>query len=514
VLVMMLAGGVGAFMSSSAVVAMFIPVVLTVARKTGLNSKRLFMPLSVAALISGMMTLIASSPNMIVEAALREHGLAPFDFFSWTPFGLAVMGAAIAFMLTARGLLSKQVVVRDASATSRSVHDLIGSYGLANRLCRLRVPVTSPLIGRTVGQLQRSANGFDAVLVGFERHRRQKTQFLSALPDSVFEADDTIFVVAEKEQANHFVEVQRLVELPPLDERQRADALQQLGVAELMLAPESKLVGEPSGDAQLRSRHRMSVLAIRHRGELRTTNLTKCRLDFGDTLLVAGDWSDIEKLWNDREDFIILTLPAEYQERLPARERAPAAIGILIAMVVVMAFQLIPNSAAALLAALAMIASGCVRLNAVYSIISWKTVVLIAGMLPLATALTKTGATDLMAKDLVAALGSLGPIAMLVTVFLVTASVGLFVSNSAAAVLIAPIAIDAAQALQVSPHAFAMTVSIACCAAYVTPVSSPVNMLVMEPAGYSFGDYAKVGLPLLVLTMLVTVALVAVIYPV
>jgi di/tricarboxylate transporter len=274
------------------------------------------------------------------------------------------------------------------------------------------------------------------------------------------------------------------------------------------------LIGKPLGDLDFRSHYRVSVLAIRRRGEALTTNLVNQSLDFGDTLLVAGDWTDIGKLWDDREDFVVLTLPAEYQERLPARQRAPVAIGILVAMVVVMAFGFIPNSAAALLAALAMIAAGCVRLDAIYRIVSWKTVVLIAGMLPLATALTKTGATDLMAKELVTALGSLGPIAMLAVVFVVTALVGLFVSNSATAVLIGPIAIDAAQTLHVSPYAFAMTVSIACCAAYVTPVSSPVNMLVMEPGGYAFGDYVKIGLPLLLLTLLVTVALVAVIYPV
>ncbi|MFO1422028.1 MAG: SLC13 family permease, partial [Candidatus Competibacteraceae bacterium] len=170
-------------------------------------------------------------------------------------------------------------------------------------------------------------------------------------------------------------------------------------------------------------------------------------------------------------------------------------------------------SAAALLAALGMIASGCIKLDVIYRAIGWKTVVLVAGMLPLATALTKTGATELMAHELVAALGALGPVAMLVVVFLVTALVGLFISNSATAVLIAPVAIEAAQALHVSPQAFAMTVAIACCAAYVTPVSSPVNMLVMEPGGYAFGDYVKVGLPLLVLTMLVTIVLVALIYP-
>ena len=363
VLLMTLAGVIGAFMSSSAIVAMFIPVVLAVARKTGMNSKRMLMPLSVAALVSGMMTLIASSPNMIIEGMLRERGLAQLNFFSWTPFGLAVLAAAIAFTLMARGLLSKQLASNDAGTTSPSASDLVGSYSLTDRWHRLRVPAGSPLIDRSVAQMQHVYDDLSIVLVGFEKHLRNKTRFLAAVPESIWRS------------------------------------------------------------------------------------------------------------------------------------------------------ELIPNSAAALLSALAMVAGGCVRLDAIYRIISWKTVVLIAGTLPLATALTKTGATDLMAKELVAALGPLGPIAMLAVVFVVTAMVGLFVSNSATAVLIGPIAIDAAQTLHVSPYAFAMTVSIACCAAYVTPVSSPVNMLVMEPGGYVFSDYVKVGLPLLLLTMLVTVALVALIYP-
>jgi di/tricarboxylate transporter len=511
-LIMTLAGSIGAFMSSSAIVAMFIPLALTVARKTGLNNKRMLMPLSVAALISGMMALIASSPNMIIESELRGHGLAPLDFFSWTPFGLAVLAVAIVFMLAARGLLSKKLVAKDTTATAPSAYDLIDSYGLVDHWHRLRVPAGSPLIDRSVAQMKHSYDEFGAVLVGFEKHQRGKLQFLAALPETVFETNDAIFVIAETDQTQQLIETQQLVEMAPLDPRS-AEALQEVGAAELMLAPESKLVGKPLGDLDFRARYRVSVLAIRRRGEALTTNLVNQTLDFGDTLLVAGDWADIGKLWDDREDFVVLTLPAEYQKRLPARQRAPVAIGILVAMVVAMAFGLIPNSAVALLAALAMIVGGCVRLDAIYRIISWKTVVLIAGMLPLATALTKTGVTDLMAKELVAALGSLGPIAMLVVVFLVTALVGLFVSNSATAVLIGPIAIDAAQTLHVSPYAFAMTASIACCAAYVTPVSSPVNMLVMEPGGYAFGDYVKIGLPLLLLTLLVTVALVAVIYP-
>jgi di/tricarboxylate transporter len=354
---------------------------------------------------------------------------------------------------------------------------------------------------------------FGVVLVGVEKHPRGHTQFLPALPETVVEADDAIFVMVGQEQAHQLIDTQHLQELPRLDERQRYEALQDIGAAEVMLAPESKFIGKTLGELEFPSRDRVIVLAIRHRGAPVPVNLADQPLDFGDTLLVGGDWANIGQLWEDRENFVILTLPAEYQERLPARRRAPVAVGILVAMVAAMAFELLPNAATALLAALAMIASGCVRLDAIYRIISWKTVVLIAGMLPLATALTKTGATVLMAHGLVTALGSLGSVAMLAVVFLVTAMVGLFLSNSATAVLIAPVAIEAAQALHVSPQAFAMTVAIACCAAYVTPVSSPVNMLVMEPGGYAFGDYVKVGLPLLFLTMLVTVALVAVIYP-
>ena len=327
------------------------------------------------------------------------------------------------------------------------------------------------------------------------------------------EPDDIIFVVGGKDKATRLIETLRLTEMPQLDQAQRGQALQEVGAAEIMPSPELKVIGRTIGEVEFRARYHVTVLAIRHRGESVTTNLANQTLDFGDTLLVAGAWSDIRRMSADDRDFVMLTLAAEYKDVLPARERAPIAIGILVAMVLVMALELLPNAAAALLAALGMLATRCVKLDSIYRIISWKTLVLIAGMLPLATALTKTGATVLMAHELVTALGSLGPSAMLAVVFLVTAVTGLFLSNSATAVLIAPVAIEAAKALHVSPHAFAMTVSIACCAAFVTPVSSPVNILVMEPAGYSFGDYVKVGLPLLLLTMLVTVGLVAAIYP-
>lgn len=512
-LVMVLAGTVGAFMSSSAIVAMFIPVVMTIANKTGLNRKRMLMPLSVAALISGMMTLIASSPNMIVEDTLRARGLAPFGFFSWTPFGAAILVAGIAFMLIAgRNMLSRDTAAEEAGARQQSAFDLLASYGLADKWHRLQVPRGSPLIDRSVAQMQ-LLDRFGTIIVGFEKHQRGRAQFLPAMPETVFEPDDAIFAVGNEEQAEQLTTANGLVALPRLDQRQRHEALQEVGIAEIMLAPESKLIGQTLPDTGFASRYDLNILAIRHRGEKLTTLLEDRTLDFGDTLLVAGGWGEIQRLRDEVEDFVVLTLPAEYSELMPARRRAPIAVAILVAMVAAMAAELVANAAAVLIAALAMIATRCVKLDAIYRIVNWKTVVLVAGTLPLATALSKTGATAMAAHGMVALLGSLGPLAMLAVVFLVTAVVGLFISNSATAVLIAPVAIDAARTLHVSPHAFAITVSLGCCAAFVTPVSSAVNMLVMEPGGYTFGDFVKVGLPLLLLTMLVTVALAAAIYP-
>src|SRR5262252_1388004 len=391
-LVMVLAGTVGAFMSSSAIVAMFIPVVMAIANKTGLNQKRMLMPLSVAALISGMMTLIASSPNMIVEDTLRARGLAPFGFFSWTPFGAAVLATAIAFMVIAgRNMLSRQTAAVEGGARQPSAYDLLGSYDLADKWHRLQVPRSSPLVDRSMAQVQ-LLDRFGTVLVGFEKHPHGREQFLPAMPETVFEPEDAIYVVGSEEQARQLTGANELVVLPRLDQRQRHEALQEVGVAEIMLAPESKLIGQTLRQAEFSSRYDLNILAL-------------------------------------------------------------------------------------------------------------------------ATALSKTGATQIAAHGMVALLGSLGPLVMLAAVFLVTAVVGLFISNAATAVLIAPVAIDAARALHVSPHAFAITVSLGCCAAFVTPVSSAVNMLVMEPGGYTFGDYVKVGLPLLLLTMVVTVVLAALNYP-
>lgn len=514
VLIMLIAGGIGSVLNSSAIVAMLIPVVLSVSAKTGLNRKRLLMPLCVAVMISGMMTLIASSPNVIVENTLRDRGVEPlFGFFSFTPFGVVALVLSVIFMLLfGRNLLSRRRS-EGSQDGSPGAADLIATYGLSDRWGRLEVHRGSPLIGRSAAAVRESLRSdYDVEFLGLDRKDSQRSRFLPPDPETVIEAGDVLFSLIDEPHIPVVTTALSCSVAGPLPAGQRQRMLQDIGIAEVMLAPESKSIGASVAELDLASAFDVTALAVRHRGHPVNRNLSEHRLDFGDTVLVGGNWHDIPRLSDDRRNFFLLNLPSEYEDRHQAPGRAPIAVAILILMVAAMAFQVLPNVAVALVAALAMILTRCVPVDGIYRVISWRTLVVIAGMLPLATALTKTGATTMMADALVRTLGSLGPILMLATVFAVTALACLVISNVATAVLLAPVAVEAAQTLHVSPQAFAMTVAIACSAAFVTPVSSPTNMLVMEPGGYRFSDYAKVGLPMLVLTMIATVALAKMIY--
>lgn len=505
-LLMMAAGSVGAFMSSTAVVALFIPIALSVAARANLNPKRILMPLAAAGLVSGMMTLIATPPNLIVDTALRAHGLASFSFFSFTPFGVAILVVAVIYMLfVGRRMLSCESCAK-GGPKGATMDDLIRSYGLENRVHRLLVPASSPLVDRAVARAKLRMD-YGVNLIGFEKRHAHRHLLLPPSPDTVFEADDQIFVVADEKDLIHFINRLGLVRLTPPGELEQREVAHEIGLAEIMLTPESKLIGQTLLDLQFHAHYNLTVLAVRRRGKPRISDLPHLSLDFGDALLVSGSWADILRLRRERENIVVLTLPEEFHSVAPAPQRAPYTLAILAGMVAAMASGLVPNVAAALLAALALVAARCVKLDAVYRVIGWQTLVLVAAILPLATAFDKVGATRYISGGLVDVLGSLGPLAMLAVMFLVTTATGLFISTGATAVLIAPIAIDAALTVGASPHAFAMTVAIACSAAYATPVSSPVNTLVFDPGGYRFLDFVKIGLPLQLLTMVVTVVL-------
>jgi di/tricarboxylate transporter len=507
----------GAFMSSTGVVAIFIPVGLRIAQSTGTAPSQLMMPLSVAALISGMTTLIATAPNLVVNGELVRHGIAGFHFFSFTPFGVPVLILGIVYMLFARRWLSNQRQENGRSGHRPSLHDWIEQYKLGNREYRLRVTEPSPLVGKTLGELDlRSAAG--ANLIAIERSRRFSRDVIAPTAKTELQAADILLVDLSGPRTDYIEGIEGLrqrlgLEALPLGGAYFSDRAQDIGMAEVMVAADSELIGKTIAHARLRKRYRLTVIGLRHGRVAVEHGLLNEPLRIGDTLLLIGLWTDIEQLRSDASDLIILNLPAELDEVLPAAGKAPHALFCLVLMVVLMVSGVVPNAQAALIACLLMGALGCIDMDAAYHSIHWKSLVLIVGMLPFSIALQKTGGVDLAADALMALTGGAGTYVVLGCLFAITVLIGLFISNTATAVLMAPVALAIAGDLKASPYPFAMIVALAASTAFMTPISSPVNTLVVGPGNYAFGDFVRVGVPLSVIVMVVSVILVPWLYP-
>jgi di/tricarboxylate transporter len=279
------------------------------------------------------------------------------------------------------------------------------------------------------------------------------------------------------------------------------------------LTPRSRLEGRSLQDARFRSRYGVTVLALMRRGEKVEENIAEVPLRFGDTLLVEGTWQDIESLTQEHEDFIVVGQPRELTERFHSRHKAAIALTIMVAMLVAMTLEIVPAVSAVLLAAVAMVLSGSVRPRDFYASINWESVVLIAAMLPMATALEKSGGVQFVADTLTHNLGAWGPLAIMAGLFLITSFFSQFISNTATTVLVAPIAARTALELGIDPHAFLMAVALSASTAFATPIASPVNTLVLGPGDYRFSDFARIGVPLQVLVLTLVMLLVPLFFP-
>ena len=506
VLLMIVVCGLGATMSSTAVTAIFIPVVLRISQTAGIGPGRLMMPLSMAALISGMTTLVATAPNLVVNGELERHGIEGFRFFSFTPFGLPILVLAIIYMSFARRWLA---VTSEAKASGRpSLADWIEEYKLADREYRLRVMAQSPLVGKTLAELNlRSSAG--ASIVAIERNRKFSREMLQPTANTELMAEDILLVDLFSPGRNiDTLRQQFALEEMPLSGAYFTDRSQEIGMAEVIVPPTSDLIGQTLVEAEFRTRFGLTVVGLRRGIAAHHGSLLDEALKIGDTLLLIGPWKDIERLKADGHDLAIIKLPAELDEVLPAPGKAPQALFCLALVVGLMVSGIIPNVQAALIGCLLMGALGCVNLVSAYRSIDWKTLVLIVGMLPFSIALQRTGGVDLAADGLRALTAGAGDRVVLATLFAITAVLGMFISNTATAVLMAPVALAVAHELHVSPYPFAMIVALAASTAFMTPVSSPVNTLVVTPGNYTFGDFVRIGVPFSIIVLIVCVILV------
>lgn len=513
VLLMVAATALGSVMSGTAVVAIFIPIVLRICANTGSSPSRLMMPLSVAALISGMMTLVATAPNLVVSAELVRQGHEGFSFFAFTPFGLPVLVVGILYMLVARRLLPDTRPQGAEARRASSLRDWAAQYGLEGRAFRVRVNAGSPVIGTLPSDPRLRDAGIN--LVAIERSRRFATDVLRPGPSTAIEAGDILLLDVRLDPGQ--VETFRArydVEILPLEAGAYfLERSQELGMVEALVPPESDLVGQTVLQARMRAAYGLTVIGLRRGRKVVGPELLETTLKTGDTLLLTGFWSDIRRLQSDGHDLVVLGLPAEHAEILPAAGRAPQAVAILALTVALMISGVVPNVHAALIGCLLMGLLGCVDLNSAYRSISWKSLVLIVGMLPFSIALQRTGGVELAADAVVELAGAASPRVLLAVIFVITAMLGLFISNTATAVLMAPVALAIAKEVGASPYPFAMIVALAASTAFMTPVSSPVNTLVVGPGNYGFTDFIKVGVPLSLAVMVLSVLLVPIILP-
>ena len=507
VLLMLSVSGLGAFMSSTAVVAIFIPVVLRICQNTGTAPSQLMMPLSMAALVSGMLTLVATAPNLVVNAELIRQGGAGFGFFSFTPFGLAFLVLSVGYMLFARHLLPKAVPGSGHAGRVPTLRDWVSEYGLSGRAFRERVLPGSRLVGWRLEELGPLVPG--AYLLAIETRSRFGTEVIKPTPQTVLEAGHVLLIDLEAKGLDIVALRQEfgLEELPLDDGGYFTDHSQELGMAEVVIPPDSHLVGKTVRQARVRGEMGLTMLGLRRGRQVIAEDLLETTLKGGDTLLVCGFWADIRRI-NEFSDLVVLRLPAEEQEVLPAASRAPQSIAVLALTIGMMVSGIVPNVHAVLIGCLLMGLLRCVDFNSAYGSISWKSLVLIVGMLPFSLALQRTGGVDLAADAVTAIAGEAAPHVILGLLFLITAALGLFISNTATAVLMAPVALAVAKELGASPYPFAMIIAIAASAAFMTPVSSPVNTLVVGPGNYGFGDFVKLGVPFTLIVMAASLLLV------
>lgn len=513
VLLMIACAGLGSFMSGTAVVAIFIPIALRVCQNTGAAPSSLMMPLSVAALISGMMTLVATAPNLVVNAELIRQGHEGFSFFAFTPFGLPILVLAIGYMLFARRLLPDRRPPGTDSRRAPSLRDWVKTYDLAGRAFRARILPGSPLIGRRLEQLELRKEGIN--ILAIERRTRFDIEIIR--PDGATElrVSDVVLIDVRsgRQRAQQLQEELQVDVLPFAESDYFFDRTQQIGMVEAIVPPDSPLIGSTVLEARIRAEHRLTVIGLRHGRNAVGADLLEEKLRAGDTLLLTGFWADIGKQQADSQGLVVLNLPAEHADVLPAAGRAPQAVAILALTVGLMISGWVTNVHAALIGCLLMGIFRCVDLPSAYNAISWKSLVLIVGMLPFSIALQRTGGVDLAADAVVSLAGEASPRVLLAVIFVITAMLGLFISNTATAVLMAPVSLAVATEIGASPYPFAMIVALAASAAFMTPVSSPVNTLVVGPGNYTFGDFVKVGVPFTLVVMLVCVLLLPVILP-
>lgn len=508
---------VGLFVSNTGTVAILMPIVVTIAAQSGVDARRLLMPMAFACSISGMMTLIGTPPTLIVHNSLIESGHEGLQFFTTLPVGLVILLICGALLRPLSKLLtsSKEAAV-DTKRMRKSPEQLSSQYNLLEDLYRLRIEEGSFLRKKTLAELDLTGR-FHCSVIGVKGvHLGARATVPTA--ETMLHRGFVLHVSGAYEDVQRLAEEACLTFLDDEQEGQRTFSgrlsFSEYGLAEVVVKHGSRLVGRRISDTDLRQTYGISVVGLQRNRSYITHRLSRATLQEGDMLLLQGTWEDIERLGAQETDLILLGEPATEASKAIISERGPVAAVIIFLMILAMIFNWLPPVMAVLVADILLILTRCFRsVKDAIGTISWESVILFAAMIPLATAMDNTGLSSMISGGIVSGLGTYGPYAVLVGIMLGTQLLTTFISNTATAVLFAPIALQAASAIGVSPVPFMIGVSVAASMCFMSPFATPPNAMVMSVGKYSFMDYVRVGLPLQVIVIAAMVWLLPLFYP-
>ena len=526
ILIILATAAIGGFVSNTGTVALMLPIVVSLANAANVNPRRFLMPLAFASSMGGMMTLIGTPPNLVISGALEDAGFGGLSFFSFLPIGLI----CVALGLIALAPLSKLLVKGDNNKDSKkgkgkSLKDLANQFQLAQNLYRLRIKSESGASNKKIRDLNITQK-YNISIMEIRRKTNDKKPFAKTVnqktagPDTILENGDILYLNGLFEDVDAFAKDSNLEWIDTSETEGTAPKFSgnllfdQIGIAEVVIMSNSKLVNHKVKDSGFREKYNINILGIERGSQYILKNIKDERIHAGDSLLVQGEWSSIALLDDEQTEWVVVGQPMTEASKVTLDHKAPLAAIIMVGMIVCMAFNVIPSVIAVLIAASLMVLTGCLRnMEAAYKTINWESIVLIAAMLPVSMALEKTGTSIAISNLLVDSLGGFGPMALLAGIYFATSLLTMFISNTATAVLFAPIALNSAMNMGVSPYPFLFAVTVAASMCFASPFSTPPNALVMSAGRYTFKDYVKVGLPLQLLFAVVMIVVLPLLFP-
>ena len=527
-LVMLVTSFIGAFVSNTGTVALMMPIIMSIAAGSGMQSSRFLMPLAFAGSLGGMLTLIGTPPNLVIDEVLTESGYQPLAFFSFFPVGIIVIAIGIIVLMPLSKIFLSKKQNGKKKKQGKSLDDLVDEYQLLDNLHRYIVPSRRPfaaldengeqmdIVGKTLKDLSiQKKYGVSIIEIRNEKKSRlglvKDVSQNMAKSSSTIQVHDTLYIIGEEEKMKRFAGDYGLRKMKDV----KID-FYDLGLTEIVVMPTSNFAGLRIGEANLRKRFGINVLGVKRGDEYITDNLITTKLHVGDMLLVQGEWTNLAHLATDTSNWVVIDQPEKTADKVLLDYKAPVAAAIMLLMIAMMVFDFIPVApvTAVIIAGLLTVFAGCFRnVEAAYKTINWESIVLIAAMMPMSTALEKTGASALVSQGLVESLGSMGPTVLLAGIYFTTSLMTMFISNTATAVLMAPIALVAARQVGVSPYSFLFAVTLGASMCFASPFSTPPNALVMKAGGYTFMDYVKVGLPLQIIIGVVMTFVLPLLFP-